>query len=1185
MPRTLALICLLFVASGALADDAAAGLARNAWYWQARARSDKAEDAWKEVLQAAPDNPDALAAIGGFAARAGRLDEARTALSRLEKASPGHPDVPVLRREIQLGARFAPLLAQARKLVHEGHPAEGAAKYRELFGEAGPPGDLALEYYQTVAGAEGGFTEARDGLRRLSRRAPAEPRFRLALAKLLTYREETRREGIGMLASLARDPAVGREAETAQRQAMLWLVPDDRDLPLFRAWAKTHPRDPEVSQRLERSRNAGTLKQGFAALERGDIEGARRAFVSAGADPDARLGLALIAQREASAAMSRQQFARAQGLLEEARKLAPQRRDLWAAPLQSAVFWRLMQDAQEARAAGRDADAEARLGEASAHAPKDERWKADLALGDLQLSHSRPGEAERRYRDVLSVVPDQPEALRALAGILVSARRYEEAVPVNDRLARVAPGRAFHAGWLRAEILRVAASQASAAHDFAAARTKLERARQADPSDVWVLHDLANVLLQLGATPEAETLVAELLRVAPGLPEARTTQARLLVAEGRDSEALQLIDAIGPRDPSLLALRRRLYIQVRTPQVLSLAAAGERVSAEAQLAALEKEAGDEPDLLARIAVAWGKLGDRAHAVTLMRRAMTGPASAARGARLELAAALLQAGEDKASTTILDGLERDKGLSPQERRSLGELRVALAVHAADAAHASGDANGALQVLQPVLRAYPDDPRLIAAEARALEPVDRARSHALYLAVLRAAPGNLEALRGAADTTGDAGEALALANEATRLHPDDARAWELSGRAAERNSDDAEAMARFQRALRIARTPAWVLLQPGVSAAAAAEGTPRLAAATPDPLREQLARDMQRIDDRHRPSVDGGFEIRQRSGEAGLGRLSATSESIETTAPLGYAARASLRINEIQLDPGAMAPDAAARFGGGGLGFAPGGGVSGTELHLGYEGRNLSAELGTTPLGFPVFSLLGGARVHGSVGPFSLSAGASRRSVTESVLSWAGATDPATGQHWGGVVLDSGRLDARFTSGRGTIYAYGEGGRLIGLRVADNLRAAAGGGAELTLYDGELGRIGGGPDVTALSFQRNLGFFTLGHGGYFSPQRFVHGGLALRWHRDGALHWDALVEPGYDYYEEAHEDVFPLSPDGRLYAGKSSGGLSFNGSAFVGIGLSHGFELGLTAAMQQAPEFQELRAGIALRFGPH
>jgi len=70
MPRTLALIGLLFFASGVLADDAATGLARNAWYWQARARSDKAEDAWKEVLQAAPDNPDALAAIGGFAARA-----------------------------------------------------------------------------------------------------------------------------------------------------------------------------------------------------------------------------------------------------------------------------------------------------------------------------------------------------------------------------------------------------------------------------------------------------------------------------------------------------------------------------------------------------------------------------------------------------------------------------------------------------------------------------------------------------------------------------------------------------------------------------------------------------------------------------------------------------------------------------------------------------------------------------------------------------------------------------------------------------------------------------------------------------------------------------------------------------------------------------------------------------------
>ena len=266
MSRTRALIALFTLASAATAgDDLVKGLVRSAWYWQARARSDKAEEAWKQVLEAAADNPEALAATGGFSARTGRMEQARQALDRLEKVSPGHPDVPVLRREIELGPRFGAMLAQARKLVHEGRAEEGARKYRELFGPAGPPGDLALEYYQTASGIPGGWQEAREGLRRLTRRAPGEARYKLALAKLLTYREETRREGIEMLAALSKDPAVAKDAVASWRQALLWLSPADRDAPLFRDWLKAHPSDKEVARRLERSRNASVIREGFAA--------------------------------------------------------------------------------------------------------------------------------------------------------------------------------------------------------------------------------------------------------------------------------------------------------------------------------------------------------------------------------------------------------------------------------------------------------------------------------------------------------------------------------------------------------------------------------------------------------------------------------------------------------------------------------------------------------------------------------------------------------------------------------------------------------------------------------------------------------------------------------------------------------------------------------------------------------
>ena len=510
-------------AAGALAQsaDVSAGLVRNAWYWQARARSDKAEDAWTQVLQAAPDNPEALAAIGGFHARAGRMQQARDALARLEKVSPSHPDVPVLRRAIELGPRFTPLLTQARKLVHAGHPDEGAAKYRELFGAAGPPGDLALEYDQTLSGTKGGWTEARDGLRQLVRRAPAEARYRLTLGKLLTYRDDSRREGIAMLAALVRDPTVSKEAAAAWKQALVWLAPGPQDLPMLRAYVKSHPGDQEIPALIERSQKQGTVKQGFvamdkgdlraaerlfkesgddadarrgmaligdrragaakkqgfAALERGDLAQAEQHFSEAGNDADARLGLALVSLKRAAAAQQREDFADATQLLENVRRLAPQRKDLWEQPLRSVRFWGLLKEAH---------GDEAKLQEALQLAAPADRWHAELALGDVAFAAGQRRPAETRYRAVLAAVPDQPEALRALASILVDDGRFEEAQPLNERLARVAPAKAFPPGSLRAGSLRNDAARSRAAHDLPRARHDLIAAQQADPLNVWV---------------------------------------------------------------------------------------------------------------------------------------------------------------------------------------------------------------------------------------------------------------------------------------------------------------------------------------------------------------------------------------------------------------------------------------------------------------------------------------------------------------------------------------------------------------------------------------------------------------------------------------------------------------------------------------------------------------------------
>jgi hypothetical protein len=242
-------------------------------------------------------------------------------------------------------------------------------------------------------------------------------------------------------------------------------------------------------------------------------------------------------------------------------------------------------------------------------------------------------------------------------------------------------------------------------------------------------------------------------------------------------------------------------------------------------------------------------------------------------------------------------------------------------------------------------------------------------------------------------------------------------------------------------------------------------------------------------------------------------------------------------------------------------------------LGIDSRHFSAVVGTTPLGFPVFSVVGSATLRGSVGPLRVSASGGRRSIDDSLLSFAGTTDPGTGRRWGGVVYDNGRLDLALSYGILGLYGYGDGGRLIGFNVADNARIG-GGGADL----GEI-KIGAG--ASALSYRNNLSGFTFGQGGYFSPQRFFHGGATFSWRREGPVRWEAVVEPGYDHSEEAVSPIFPLDPASDTANGATSSGASFNAHLALGFKLGPHVETALTGSVQRAPEFQEVRAGLVLR----
>jgi hypothetical protein len=172
--------------------------------------------------------------------------------------------------------------------------------------------------------------------------------------------------------------------------------------------------------------------------------------------------------------------------------------------------------------------------------------------------------------------------------------------------------------------------------------------------------------------------------------------------------------------------------------------------------------------------------------------------------------------------------------------------------------------------------------------------------------------------------------------------------------------------------------------------------------------------------------------------------------------------------------------------------------GIALNAMFERGSMRYDLGTTPLGFPVQSLVGGVLRKGDIGPLGYSLDISRRPLTGSLLSYAGTRDPRTGQVWGGVVATGVRLGLSLDEG-GTFGAWSSFGlhQLTGKNVLSNnrMQLMAGGVFRAINEDNRLLQFG----VTGMHWRlsENAGEYTFGHGGYYSPESFTSLSLPVTW----------------------------------------------------------------------------------------
>jgi len=276
-----------------------------------------------------------------------------------------------------------------------------------------------------------------------------------------------------------------------------------------------------------------------------------------------------------------------------------------------------------------------------------------------------------------------------------------------------------------------------------------------------------------------------------------------------------------------------------------------------------------------------------------------------------------------------------------------------------------------------------------------------------------------------------------------------------------------------------------------------------------------------------------------------------------------------------------------------------------------GLDIEAALGFTPTGQDIDATWTGRLAAGrGAGRSGWTVALERDSVRESITSWTGTgghltvdgTTYALPFDWGRVTRSG--LEFSGYSALGTVWTLGgsvKAGFYEGENVPDNTGGELYALLQRSLWAAGAWRLSAGPWLYASAFEKNLGRFSPGHGGYFSPAWLAQSGLAGRLTGSSAESpWtlDARLDLGWQRHKEDAADLIPdaglerrflattgLAPEslGRFEARTRSGfagGVELEGMRRIGNTVWH---VGGLVSARFAPQYDEATAMLVFRYG--
>lgn len=1301
------------IAQAAPNDAAINALFNQAKYWHEKSHDDLASESLKKVLMVDPENTQALYLMALWAQQRGNQQGAEQWRARLLKADPNSSLLQTLDNAKLVTQIPAGTLALARQQARSGNIAAALDTWHTLFSGNTPPPGLAAEYYLTLGSDKTTYPQALTELQHFVAQHPGEITARVALGKMLTWREGTRRDGITLLQQTANDD---KDADDGLRQALLWLSPKTDDAPAYETWFQRHPQDKEMQAHYRNTLGNTAKGEGFTALNSGDDTQAQRQFEqvlqSNPQDADALAGLGYLAQRSGDYQAASQYLSRAasQGgdAADERKKQA-----------EDATFYGQLAQAQDAFKAGNISQALA-LSAPLAQSGGEQSISAKLFRADVLRHNKDYLQAEQTLRDVIALQPQNAQARENLYYALKAQDKNTEAESILRTLpatlqARLQPRIVTGTP---SDPIRQQAERLANAGNTTEAMNILRQGVGRYPNDPWLRLSLARLLQKTGYHGEAANVMQPASRV--GAETSALYAAAIFASENSAWPQAQTLLARIPaaaQNAQIRALSQRVNYNLHIATAESYLAQGNAVAAANTLKALASRPPQSPADAGKLAKMLAQSGDLNGAVAIARGNMQKGVQGNVGDYADQIAVLNQAGLTHEAQQFLTDPALLARSTPTQ---LAGVRNSYVINEVDALREQGNYAAAYDKLIHALQSDPQNTDLMFAMARLYQSGKMNKeAGVVYDYLLTHDNANQDARTGAMN--------VALAENNIQ------KARQLAAGLQANASPERfillarleEAQGNHQQAMTYLRNARGGLLGMQLSdnaAAPMADGmlltdnpfvgnSPRShvpnrqalpwqvsqKAATPGSvlpgiMRTDLPHDtvqnkmlyqvddmMQKIDQKTGMWAQSNISIRGRDGESGTSKLTEAKVPLTwSSSPFGES-RFEFTATPVVLNSGNASGDTWRRYGTNPLSnvvsnvlaaienesdsisrstaqqlpiaslaldemkslklddynltdpqmlakfkdvllnnkedFArlqekadvnhPGDEstdskhANGVELSMALSGDSYRADIGTTPLGQDLSTVVGGVKWSPKLTDYlSLILTAERRPVKDSLLSYVGLKDAYSGKTWGRVTKNGGNLQLSYDNGDAGFYAGGGGYSYLGENVASNTSMDAGAGIYVRPYHDSSRQLQTGLSLSWMNYSKDLSYFTYGQGGYFSPQNYLSIALPVEYSQSfdnwkvklgGSLGYQSYTQNGSDYFptNKAWQEVLDSAAEVGLakesfYKSSSQSGMGYSMRAGLDYNLNKDMTIGGEVGYDTFGSYNESTAGLHFRY---